>query len=959
MTFARRLLPVPFLLFLGCSGGGGSGTGTFFLVSCSLGCGSGGCAINQIAENQEIVLTFNRAVDPSSVGPETFSVVKAVPGGAAPPGTWLAQGSKAIFRPLLTFNSTGTPVFGFETNAPYQITVPAAPARTVIRSTGGSPNRTPLSCLATASQGVNDLVPGAPHVAVFFQSDPLNPDSLLPLADATCVPRGVPDPELPLPPGVTPAPLHLVFIFDDIMQPGTLVDPIQQTSPSINVSVKLLDPGPPPTESTIVSSVPGVFAISYDFTLLRTRVVFVPSLLFPGLGFDPSAGICSPPFPAGQPFRKVVVTLSPAILDLANPSPNPVVLAPNQNPVTFTTKPVNLSTFLVTEDFDTTARRDPLRTGALWNDPASPGVLKIGKGGGRGLHGDVVLSSTNLTLDTGNASFPASQTLTGTPLTVTDGIFEFGTVVIPQGRKLSFVGPNPARLFVRGQLVVGGTVELKGSPGEDHVGFSDAAQALFPQHPAGGLGGAGGPNAGAGGDGGSIDPTVTTSTAAWSSNLILDGEGGVGVGGPSGPGGGGAVGGLHYPTNLPPPGALPGEICPVTVECRSKQKSSGGGGGGYKTQGSDGLPGTPAFPGGIFTPCSQSTTIPPVTASPGGSAVVADPTLNPDLGLLFGGSGGAGSGVNPHDSKPGIPCNSTTVNTVPPGTVVYQSGCGGGGGGGAGQIQAGADVTINPGSLVDDSGGAGGSSLSGVGAAPGSGNVSGGGGGSGGALLIQSGREVVLPLPPPVFLIKVRGGSGGLSTTTQAAGGAGGDGYARIETDPAPSLASVSPYVDPPASLSVGTFVPFTGSPANFSGAASTWIDSSGAGSLVVTFDHYVLKAAFGDPANPPANLEDCGAVTCIEFDDDPATPNGPPVAGVHPLQIFFQGTEADANGLPDETQTTPWMTTLSGLNFCPPFSCPPRFVRFTVVFDQTLATTGPLPLLLAVLEVRLFLNTE
>jgi hypothetical protein len=973
MTLVSRLLPLPFLLVLGCSGSGGGASGTFVIVSCSLGCTTGGCSINQIAENQEIVLEFNRPVDPASVGPDTFNVVKAVPGGAAPPGTWVTQGKKAIFRPLLSFGSMGSIVFGFEENAPYQITVPGAPSGTVIRSTAGSPNRTAISCVVTASQGVNDYVPGSPHVAVFYQSDPFNPSALVPLADATCVPRGLPDPDLPQPPGIVPAPVRIVFVFDDIMQPESLVDPLLQSSETLRVRVRQFDPGPPVDESTTI--VPGTFTISYDFTALRTRVVFAPTVLYPGLGFAPTAGGCIPPFPGGETLRQMEVELSPAIFDVSGSTttpPNPLVLAPNQDPVVFTTKPAEASTFTLTEDFETTAREDASRTGALWNDPSAPGVLKIGKGGGRGLLGDVRLGEDDVIIDTGSQTFPhpelpGTHTLTGAPITVTNGIFEFESIRIPQGRKLTFVGPNVARIFVRGNLDVQGTLDLTGKPGPDVLTFNDAAQGGFPQHPTGGAGGAGGPGAGAGGEGGDIDPNVQATfpaTQFWSSTAILDGQPGGGVGGSTGPGNGAAPGAVHYPDNLPPPGSLAGWICPVTIFCKSQQKGSGGGGGGYKTPGSSGAQGTFPYPP-PGTPCVLGTGTPPVIpwpplASPGGSAVVADPTLNPDLGFLLGGSGGGGTGVNPHETRPqlGAVCTPASVNVVPPETVVYQTGCGGGGGGGGGQVQVGRDATFQAPGLIDASGGRGGSSLSATSTIPGTGAGSGGGGGSGGAVLLQVAREITLPASTSIAL-RVKGGAGGPNTVTQATGGAGGDGYVRVETDPAPPLGTFTNFVDPIASLTVGTYVPFTGSAANFSGATSNWIPTAGSGSLIVTYDHYTLKAAFGNPATPPANVQNCSdpLVTCTDFDDDPGTPNGPLLPGVHPVQIFFQGAPADESGeTPNEELAGEWVTTLAALNANDPAA---RFVRFAIVFDQALATTGPPPLLLAVLEVKLFLNAE
>ncbi|MGH7149045.1 MAG: hypothetical protein ACREIU_00025, partial [Planctomycetota bacterium] len=85
-----------------------------------------------------------------------------------------------------------------------------------------------------------------------------------------------------------------------------------------------------------------------------------------------------------------------------------------------------------------------------------------------------------------------------------------------------------------------------------------------------------------------------------------------------------------------------------------------------------------------------------------------------------------------------------------------------------------------------------------------------------------------------------------------------------------------------------------------------------------------------------------------------PTTPEGLPLPGVHPIQVLFQGAPGNSADQPVPAFATQWVSTLDGLN-----QTSPRFVRFAVLFDQTLATSGPPPNLLAVLEVKLFLNAE
>ena len=77
---------LPVLAALGCGGGGGSGAplrqgcsqqgsgSVLCLVRCNLGCTQTGCAISDIYQNQQIVLTFNQNIDPTSVTSSSVSL---------------------------------------------------------------------------------------------------------------------------------------------------------------------------------------------------------------------------------------------------------------------------------------------------------------------------------------------------------------------------------------------------------------------------------------------------------------------------------------------------------------------------------------------------------------------------------------------------------------------------------------------------------------------------------------------------------------------------------------------------------------------------------------------------------------------------------------------------------------------------------------------------------------------
>jgi hypothetical protein len=874
------------------------------LKSCSLGCASTGCAVNQIAPNQDIVLEFNHKIDPLSVSPATFEI-QEIPSGVAPAGTYIVQGKRVTFRPLIAF--TPEPAFGFEPNASYLIRVPAAPDSPVLQSTSGSANRTSLQCTVTASQPVIDPQPGPPLVETFLQMVPGDIGSLVPAEGATCVPVAVPDPANP----GDLVPVPIVMFFDDIMDPSSLVQ--GTASPTVSVNVTAFNPVSGTQE--VLAVLPGTYTLSFDFQNLLTRLIFVPSVFFPGTGPDGGTD-CANPLPQA---RRMEVRFSPAITDLSgNALANPGV-------VSFSTVPTAGMPFTVTESFDSQVNEDDSRSGAVWGG----GELSPGKGGGRALLGDLVVDTADVTLDTTSASFPASQTLTGQVEPVTNGVFQFGRVFVGMNRRLRFTGSVPVRLFASGEIEIQGTLDIGGGDAPDHFGRNDAALAGFPQSPLGGLGGAPGPAAGAGGKGGDMPMAPNCPPGP-----EIDGVSGEGVGGVGGFPQGGGQGSLHYPSNLPCIADLPGEICPAQVICLSEQRAMGGGGGGFRTDGIMGMPG-----GFVFQPACTAVipNLPPAGSSGlGGPMNPVDPSLDPETGNLKGGSGGGGSGAHPKDSKGitifPIGCNG---DTVPATTVVYQTGAGGGGGGGAGQFQAGRLLNVQNG-VLDARGGDGGSSTDAVGA-QGIGQVSGGGAGSGGAILLQSGATLALT---GSSLVDVRGGFGG-TNQTGAAGGSGGAGYVRIEADPQPAPAPLSAFVQPMiplGTLTTGLFNPANNPPeADFSSGVSNFFFVSNPMALLVSFQSYELKVRFLSG-------------TEITYSDDPAI--GPlPALGIDPVTIYFQGEAADAMNVPIPGSETFWVTEVSDLN-----ASPVRLVRFVINFDRDLVQSLGFD---AVLEVKFNLLTE
>jgi len=117
-----------------CSSGNEAGEfgGDLFVTSCSLGCtnGQGGqqvfCSIVNTFRNQEIAVEFTEPIDIFSVNASSFRVVD-IENGTSPDGEFFqdpVSPRRLIFRPALTFDNLGNPVYGFEPNRAYQITIP-------------------------------------------------------------------------------------------------------------------------------------------------------------------------------------------------------------------------------------------------------------------------------------------------------------------------------------------------------------------------------------------------------------------------------------------------------------------------------------------------------------------------------------------------------------------------------------------------------------------------------------------------------------------------------------------------------------------------------------------------------------------------------------------------------------------------------------------------------------------
>jgi hypothetical protein len=891
------------LLLPACSGGGNSAGGPFgnamFILTCSLGCpsGAGGqevhCTPISIAPNQEFVVTFSQFVEPNSVTSETFNIIDTF-SGATPLGTRLVDPvdrRRVIFRPAITFDSQGNPTFGFTSGASYSIVIKGTqqdPTGPYITSAGGKPNSSRMSCQMATTNTPVDYVPGAPSASVqvdLAHTLGQNPSTWQD-QDANGAVNVWRDSTIRL-------------IFDDIMNPVTLAN--QATHQSTFATIKVDVDGDLATTADQVT-LSGIYVVTIDLANLRTVMTFTSGSGIPSSG-DPALN----PLP-----RLVLINIPVAIQDLAgNALSNPGSLS--FVPEFVAHAPVTLPD-ADGENFNNTSYDQVSISAGTWAD----GRLTRGWGGGSGRLGQItVRQGAPVDLSTDSQLFPLDPTLyvsavvvrdlldnslpgvdytpsipsTWPTISVTNGIFEFSSLVIEPGGTLRFHGNNPARVLVRGpvQIQGNGTLDVKGS----------SAAACLSNAASGGTGAAGGPNAGAGGDG--ADRFHNTNQSLLNAGAIqnpgADYNGGPGGGVGQIAGLGAAHGGTVFPaSNLPTTNSAPVSVnggLAWTFDdfhflnytgCQCLQPGTPGGGATYGdgtlVVGGAGVPNTPMPTNEL--PAGTNSNLPPNT-QPGSGIPIEPPDpqsghivrkLDADFGFLRGGSGGGGGGLSLFGTETaqqisGFPCGGSGT-TIPNGTATspgYQdnSACGGGGGGGAVQLVSGSSIQLD--GVIDARGGTGGSADATATtdrnrqAAP-------GGGGAGGAVRLQG---PYVALGPVAGRINVTGGAGGvtdmnhlpLTQISNSIGGAGSSGLVRIEDSTGTQTRyGEAPWILPfdpthihsgsnlPESedfLSVGNWTLPRRRPESFSASASCWMQPADA--------FFLLGFDADDLANPDPAL--------------------------------------------------------------------------------------------------------
>jgi hypothetical protein len=918
-SFAPALGLSLVLLLGGCGTGGGSGGtggggGAMFIDTCSLGCsnGSGGstvsCTVVQVAVNREIDVFFSSPIDPSSVSSSSFQLID-VNAGQAPGGTRFVDPTdptKLIFRPAITFDSQGNVTFGFQPNTTYRVTIPGTAHHDngpFITGLGGSSNQSRMQCDIHTTNQVDDLVAGPPVVSRFVS-----------------IATGQPPPNDHLDNQTASGAVNVWhnstvrFSFNDVMNPVTLLNPLTHQPTLISVRVDM-DGDVAHTQNDQVP-LSGAWSLNIDLQHLRTDLVFTPANGIPSSG-------------DGTLPRLLILDVPSGVQDLAGNAVS------NAGPVFCTPEHLQYDPVVIPdadgENFVNTLNEDLPKSGADWGS----GRLAMGWGGGSGRLGELTVQTLQtLTIQTGGTLFknlsspdpvttlpivatsglldnalptdlPAGyrplDSATWPTVVVTDGIFEFSSLVVQNGGTLTLAGTKPARLFSRGPATINGTIDIRGESAPAHP--SDSAS--------GGPKGLGGPNGGDGGDGGDrVDNSgridLLNAGAISNPGAVIGGGRGMGVGRAGSLASG--KGGINNPNPMPTTslislpdrgGSLYSDVDGLgTYPCTIRQISSSGGGGAYATNGGNAGPQSPnATAINPNPPPAGVSNLPSTIALGGDSAALGLEPPDPQSGHVIrvldgrnlrGGSGGGGGGTHLFNSSqsgnvpfpdPDFCYTNTTFGQLD--QYFDHSGAGGGGGGGALQVVSG--VVINLGGLVNASGGIGGSNVVDPNNPnpPRASHAAPGGGGSGGAVRLQS---KVLNLSSGVPHVNVGGGAAGLShgpdeVTGQpqislGQGGAGGNGLVRLEdlsggtTPPSTTMTRCSeaplvlpfdpthldpnttsgPCVGLPESesiLSVGPWGVTTHRPETFSAAMSCWMRPTG--------DFFTLEFTADDPnATPP-----------------------------------------------------------------------------------------------------------
>ncbi len=877
--FATFLLSI---FLVGCSAGGGTtgsglvciggGASGLCLVGCSLGCNLSGCAIGSVAQNQSIALNFNQPVDQRTVN--SGSIVLRTSTGEEPVGSYLVSGSTVTFVPQIQI--VGAQIFyGFKPNEAYRLFLPnGAGSASVVRSLTGDALDAPLSC---------NLIIG-----------PILDLNALPPAATMMSPTNLVD---------APVDTKIVLEFNELLDPA----PFLNTTPNL-APVRFL-------VRTTVETSPGVFACNRA----EAGVILLGT---PLLEVDPVRQITVLTFTPQQtlPSRLCVeVEVSSKVRDLAGVSARPKLLS-------FITEDVGVQDFSQVEDFDDTLKLDMANSAGTFDSPSgSASFFQLGGEGRLGTFNfrdglDINGDGTVFVFSTDEHKFPAKSTGLEAEETVTGGLFQFSSFQVPPGVTVRFVGANPPRLQVRGQVDIQGVLDVSSAniAKNSHQADSALGQSGGLGGPFGGRGGKGGDRA----DGKGVQPRFHGSHGqnmqllqghAYADRALSSGGRGSRLFPPTG-----KNGDLLFHLNSD---AAAGEV-PNGDRCM--MASTGGSGGGGATVGGSSSVLWDRDPPPILRPYpiwNEHVANPLV----GGGQFVFDQLLPPlpsgwteEDHHMVGGAGGGGGGSH---------ALGVTLDQLAGASSFWRSGHAGAGGGGAIGIRAGGDLRVGEEGSIQARGGSAAPTPSAPHASPYFAPNPGGGGG-GGSIFLQINGNVEL-----LGLLDSSGGAGGTLIGTgnylqdlESQAGAGADGIVRLRSAFGTDTSLLGQVI--PAAVD-GDVQPLVAVD-SIVGIQSLWyaVDQV----IAPTFVRYVIEATVdGNPA---------------VFSDDPNFPGATvPARGVTPLFFRIQGALVERlNGgiVSPLGNIPPWRTQVG--SFDPAFSSlnddKPTGYRFQIFLDRSLGQT-------------------
>jgi hypothetical protein len=435
MRPSRWLVPSVFVALAalaGCGGGGGSSggggpgnpTGGKGFKATS---GPSGGKIAGL--NFPVSIQFNKDVDPASVTPGTIQVITiddpagqaSTPGGIVASVEFAVGGKTVQIIPTVEFQPDKV-VYGFAADALYEIAFANPSTGVGVKDSDGNFISNPGTSFffRTPEEGF-DFNPGFPHARAFLVQDPdafVLPETIVD-ADADGV---VVEEAIALFPGATEvlqqSPLlqvaispvaEILFFFDDALQPQSVINSIDKSSPSIKLSINTVP---------LPGFLPKTLSAAYSFLHQQGNLTIVR---------------WEPEFSAYPPSSLLFCEVDATVLDLGGN--NKEDLTGSGDPDMIVSMKVagtpDVTMYELVEPFDDNAQEDTATTSAEWAG-SFEGQLGPVLGGGTGVDGPFFVDVTGSATDPGTTQVPTGALVNFTLRTVSlptveqvaDGVFE-------------------------------------------------------------------------------------------------------------------------------------------------------------------------------------------------------------------------------------------------------------------------------------------------------------------------------------------------------------------------------------------------------------------------------------------------------------------------------------------------------------------------------------------------------